>query len=156
VLIYSLEFSILTITTAKMARKAESNVKLSDGTVIPKGDIILVSCSKMWDPSIYPDPETFDPYRFLKLREGSTDMESVAQFVSPSPQHMGFGFGKHACPGRFFAAAELKVILCQVIMKYDFRLAEGCTPQILRSGMRLSADPLARISVRRRQEEITL
>lgn len=139
-----------------MARKAECNVKLSDGVVIPKGDIILVSCSKMWDPTIYPDPETFDPYRFLKLREGSMDKESVAQFVSPSPQHMGFGFGKHACPGRFFAAAELKVILCHVIMKYDFRLAQGCTPQILRSGMRLSADPSARIAVRRRQEEITL
>ncbi|KAJ5464392.1 Cytochrome P450 [Penicillium daleae] len=141
---------------AKMARKAECNVKLSDGVVIPKGDIILVSCSKMWDPTIYPDPETFDPYRFLKLREGSMDKESVAQFVSPSPQHMGFGFGKHACPGRFFAAAELKVILCHVIMKYDFRLAQGCTPRILRSGMRLSADPSARIAVRRRQEEITL
>jgi cytochrome P450 len=139
-----------------MARKAECNVKLSDGVVIPKGDIILVSCSKMWDPTIYPDPETFDPYRFLKLREGSMDKESVAQFVSPSPQHMGFGFGKHACPGRFFAAAELKVILCHVIMKYDFRLAQGCTPRILRSGMRLSADPSARIAVRRRQEEITL
>lgn len=139
-----------------MARKAENNVKLSDGTVIPKGDIILVSCSKMWDPTIYPDPEKFDPYRFLKLREVSVENESLGQFVSPSPQHMGFGFGKHACPGRFFAAAEMKVILCHVIMKYDFKLSEGCTPRILKSGMRLSADPWAKIAIRRRQEEIPL
>ncbi|KAJ5519064.1 Cytochrome P450 [Penicillium expansum] len=141
---------------AKMARKVEADVKLSDGTIVPKGEIILVSCSKMWDPSIYPDPETFDPYRFLKLREGSMDKEALAQFVSPSPQHMGFGFGKHACPGRFFAAAEMKVILCHVIMKYDFKVAEGCTPSIFKSGMRLSADPFARIAIRRRKEEITI
>lgn len=139
-----------------MARYAEEKVKLSDGTVIPKGEIILVSCSKMWEPSIYPDPETFDPYRFLRMREGSSDKESLAQFVSPSPEHMGFGFGKHACPGRFFAATEMKVILCHIIMKYDFKLAEGCTPRILKSGMRLAADPLARIAVRRRQEDISL
>lgn len=138
-----------------MARKAEARVKLSDGTVIPKGDIILVSCSKMWDPAIYPEPGMFDPHRFLRMREQSTDNESIAQFVSPSPQHMGFGFGKHACPGRFFAAAEMKVILCHIIMKYDFKLADGCTPKVLKSGMRLSADPMAKISVRRRQEEVT-
>ncbi|KAJ5181611.1 Cytochrome P450 [Penicillium cf. viridicatum] len=141
---------------AKMARKAEADIKLSDGTIVPKDETILVSCSKMWDPSIYPDPETFDPYRFLKLREGSMDKEALAQFVSPSPEHMGFGFGKHACPGRFFAAAEMKVIMCQILMKYDFKVAEGCTPKILKSGMRLSADPFARISIRRRKEEISL
>lgn len=85
----------------------------------------------MWDPSIYPDDEIFDLYRLVKLHEGSMDKESVTQFVSHSPQHMGFGFGMHACPGRFIASAELKVTLCYVIMKYDFRLAEGCTPRVL-------------------------
>ncbi|KAJ5790952.1 uncharacterized protein N7518_007963 [Penicillium psychrosexuale] len=140
---------------AKMARCAEEDVKLSDGTIIPKGEIILVSCSKMWDANVYPNPNTFDPHRFLKLRQQGSDQESFAQLVSPSPEHMGFGFGKHACPGRFFAAAELKVALCHIIMKYDFKVAEGCNPQVLKSGMRLAADPFARISIRRRQEEIS-
>ena len=33
-----------------------------------------------------------------------------------------FGYGKHACPGRFFANQEFKVILVQLIMSYDLRL----------------------------------
>ncbi|CDM29941.1 Cytochrome P450 [Penicillium roqueforti FM164] len=32
--------------------------------------------------------------------------QTVAQIVAPSPIHLGWGFGQHACPGRSFAANE--------------------------------------------------
>ncbi|EDN04903.1 conserved hypothetical protein [Histoplasma mississippiense (nom. inval.)] len=86
-----------------MRRLAEEDIELSDKTFIPKGELIVVACDKMWDPDTYPNPSTFDPYRFVKFRE-KPGHEMSAQLVSTSPEHLGFGFGKHTCPGRFFAA----------------------------------------------------
>ncbi|RHZ62804.1 putative cytochrome P450 monooxygenase [Aspergillus thermomutatus] len=143
------------INIASMRRVAQDDIKLSDGTLIPKGSDILVSSHKMWDPAVYPNPETFDPYRFLRLRE-TPGHETSAQLVSPSPEHLGFGYGKHACPGRFFAANEVKIALCHILLKYDFKLADGCKPTVRKNGIALNSDPLAKLIVRRRQEEIFL
>ena len=38
-----------------------------------------------------------------------------------------FGLGKHACPGRFFASNEIKVLLCRIILDYDMKLLDGTT-----------------------------
>jgi cytochrome P450 len=142
--------------SATMHRLAEKTVKLSDGTVIPKNANLIVSSQRMWDESIYPSPDKFDPYRFLRLRE-TPGHETSAQFVSPSPDHMGFGFGKHSCPGRFFAANEIKIALCHILLKYDFRLTEEWrNPRPIASGAGLTAEPRATMEIRRRKEEIQL
>jgi cytochrome P450 len=49
------------------------------------------------------------------------EKEMFRHFVSTSPEHMAFGFGKHSCPGRFFAAIEVKIALCHILLKYDFK-----------------------------------
>ena len=140
-----------------MARVAREDVLLHDGQIVPKGDKMLVSCDRMWDENIYPEPLEFDPYRFANMRRTDDPKNEVAaQLVSPSPEHMGFGFGMHACPGRFFVANEIKIALSHILLKYDIRLAEGCQPQVRPFGMRLAADPLAKVSIRRRKEEIFL
>jgi cytochrome P450 len=139
-----------------MRRFAEKKVILSDGTVIPKSSILLMSSENMWDEAIYPNPQTFDPYRFLKLRE-TPGHETSAQLVSPSPEHMGFGLGKHACPGRFFAANEIKISLCHILLKYDLRFTERWVdPKPLAGGLGLSAEPRAEIEIRRRKPEVEL
>jgi cytochrome P450 len=143
------------VNITSMRRLALEDIKLSDGTLIPKGSSLLVSSHKMWDPDVYPNPETFDPYRFLRLRD-TPGHETSAQLVSPSPEHLGFGYGKHACPGRFFAANEVKIALCHILLKYDFKLPDGYTPTVRRRGISLSADPSAKLVIRRRQEEIAL
>lgn len=109
----------------------------------------------MWDPNVYPDPEVFDPYRFRKLRE-TPGHETSVQVVSPSPEHFGFGYGNHACPGRFFAVNEVKIALCDMLLKYEIRLPDGYTPTPVRSGISFYTDPRAKILVKRRQEEISL
>lgn len=145
------------VPLAIMARVAREDVILHDGQKVPKGDKMLVSCDRMWDESIYPDPLKFDPYRFARMRKTENPKEeAAAQLVSPSPEQMGFGFGQHACPGRFFVANEIKIALCHILLKYDLRLADGCEPKVQKFGMRLAADPMARISIRRRKEEISL
>lgn len=43
---------------------------------------------------------------------------------STSAEFLPFGHGKHACPGRFFAASELKLILGYMVMNYDVEMLE--------------------------------
>lgn len=38
---------------------------------------------------------------------------------------MTFGHGPHACPGRFFAMYEVKVVLVELLRNYDIRLVGG-------------------------------
>lgn len=47
------------------------------------------------------------------------------QLVSATAERLAFGFGKHACPGRFFAAQELKTMLAHVLLKYDIEFIGG-------------------------------
>ncbi|RHZ72917.1 hypothetical protein CDV55_104642 [Aspergillus turcosus] len=138
-----------------MRRLAHEDIKWSDGTLFPKGSSIVVSSHKMWDSVVYPNPETSGSYQSLGLRE-SLGHETSAQLVLPSPEHFGFGYGKHACPGRFFAANEIKIALCHILLKYDFKLADGCKPTVRKSGISLNSDPSAKLVIRWRQEEIAL
>jgi cytochrome P450 len=131
-------------------------VKLSDGTFLPRDTISAVASTRHWDAKYYSDPEKFDGYRFLKMRQ-EPGKENVAQFVSTSPNHLGFGHGQHACPGRFFASNEIKIILCHLLLKYDWRLIQGQPPPKIRvHGWMLIADTTSKLEIRRRQEEIDI
>ncbi|KAJ5573829.1 uncharacterized protein N7459_008256 [Penicillium hispanicum] len=143
------------LAIVSLRRIAETDVQLEDGTNIAKGTSLLVASDWMRDARFYDQPETFDPYRFLKLRQ-TPGHEHHAQLVSPSPEHLGFGLGNHVCPGRFFAANEMKIALCHMLLKYDLKLAEGSVPKPRRYGFAVQADGEAKVSIRRRREEIAL
>ena len=50
--------------------------------------------------------------------------------VSSSQDHFPFGHGRHICPGRYFAACVLKLMLAHTVMTYDVKLEiEGVRPQ---------------------------
>ncbi|KAL7950689.1 cytochrome P450 [Trichoderma barbatum] len=147
------------IGIVSMRRVATSPVTLSDGTYFPKGTKMAVSSHKMWDASIYPQPEKWDGHRFLHIRDMPESANSSpvkgkeTLLVSTSERHLGFGHGKHACPGRFFAASELKVALAHILMKYDFRMPEGVEVKHRMTGASYYADPFATLSIRRRKDE---
>ncbi|GME50720.1 hypothetical protein N0V85_007699 [Neofusicoccum parvum] len=143
------------IATVSMRRLALEDVKLSDGTLVRKGQMLAVSSHLMWDPREYDKPYEWDGYRFYRMRH-TPGKENVAQFVSTNPNHLGFGHGIHACPGRFFTANEAKIALIHILLKYDWRLLPGSAPKPRPSGIFLSVDPLTRIEIRRRQEEVKL
>ncbi|KAE8354978.1 cytochrome protein [Aspergillus coremiiformis] len=138
-----------------MERDAEHSVRLRDGTEIPKGTTLTVANHHLRDPAIYPDPERFDPYRFLKLRD-EKGQERTAQLESTSPDHLGFGYGKYACPGRFFASSEVKIALCHILLKYDLQLVGNTTPRVGMHGFFIEVDPAVQFAVRRRAEEIQI
>jgi cytochrome P450 len=138
-----------------MRRYVTKDVTLQDGHFIPKGSSIGVSSHWSWDSSIYENPNEFDGYRFVKMAE-DPKKEREAQFVSTSPQHLAFGHGSHACPGRFFAANELKIALTHILMKYDFKLCEDANPAFFFAGWTMQSNGTTKLLVRRRMEEIHL
>ena len=74
------------------------------------------------------------------------------QFVSVTPENMGFGFGEHACPGRFFAANEIKIILARIILDFDLKAPEGIKeryPNVI-VGSLSTVDQRGKIMIRRR------
>lgn len=73
-----------------------------------------------------------DALRFYRLRQdakerGSVEGAALNQFVSVSQNSLTFGFGRHACPGRFFAANEIKMILANCLLRYEFKNVVGST-----------------------------
>lgn len=74
----------------------------------------------------------FDALRWYRQRQGEelkgaakASAESANQMVTVSPTALTFGYGRHACPGRFFAANEIKMILGRAILEYDIKNADG-------------------------------
>jgi len=139
-----------------MRRMATDNIEFSDGTRIPKGTITGVTAHGMWDSKTYSEPHVWDGRRFLRMREAA-GQEHAAQLVSTNPEYLSFGHGQHACPGRFFAANEVKIMLIHFLLKYDWRLPEGApAPQVQDSGFFIGADAKAKLEYRRRTPEIDI
>ncbi|KAF3765310.1 cytochrome P450 [Cryphonectria parasitica EP155] len=142
--------------SVNMNRVAMRDTRLPDGTLIPKGTKVGVSCQAMWDASVYPEPEKFDGYRFLRLREQPGN-DNAWQLTTTRPEHIAFGHGKHACPGRFLAANEIKIVLCHMLLKYEWQLsASSPQPKIFTSGIMMDSDPTVKVSMRGRRAEVEL
>lgn len=70
--------------------------------------------------------------------------------VTTSDTFLSFGHGRHACPGRFFAATEMKLLLAYIAMNYDVKPMETRPPNEFMGGNVLP--PMkAKIWVRRRK-----
>ncbi|KNG90840.1 hypothetical protein ANOM_000986 [Aspergillus nomiae NRRL 13137] len=138
-----------------MQRIAKDKVVLPDGTNIPRGTSIMVAAHQTLDASIEPQDTRFDGYRFVQRNENATRNLS-SQFVSTSPNYLGFGHGKQACPGRFFAAMEIKITLCHMLLNYDMKLVKDRNEQTLVKGHNYTTCPRATIVIRRRKEVLQL
>ncbi|KAF4805903.1 Cytochrome P450 monooygenase 1 [Colletotrichum siamense] len=138
-----------------LRRVAVKDVTLPDGTRIRRGDRLCTHCCNMMEPEVYPDPDSFDISRFKRLREQAGG-ESKAQLITLTPEHLGFGYGVYSCPGRFFAGHEIKIALCHLLLKYDWKLGDegGFKPTIV--GVNSFIDPSMSIVFNRRKEEIDL
>lgn len=136
-----------------MGRKILEDTTLIDGTFLPKGCMVAVMAHRMWDESIYPEPRKWIGDRYMKMRE-VPGKENSSQFVTTGPEHLGFGHGAHACPGRFFASNEIKVALVELLSNYDFECATQKVPEPLSLATEWLANPVIKLRVRRRTDPI--
>ena len=65
------------------------------------------------DPTIFPDPETYNPERWLG--EAGKDL---------GPYYIAFSAGARGCIGRNIAYLEQTVLLASMLHRYDFELAD--------------------------------
>lgn len=136
-------------TPSHFHRYVEKDITLKDGTFIPAGITIeALFAPPLFDVELFPDPETFDPYRFLKLRRGETPdpnrygNKEQYTFSHATKENLVWGYGAHVCPGRYFANNEIKLILARMLLQYNIRMPggskEAMKPQ--RAGMGFTPD----------------
>ncbi|KAK5310325.1 hypothetical protein LTR93_012057 [Exophiala xenobiotica] len=133
-------------------RYVQRDIKLSDGALIPAGTLIKFPTTAMhFDPENISDPEKFDGFRFSKTRDAAGVQGAGHQFAGVAKSSMNFGYGKHACPGRFFAAMEIKMILVALLLRYDIRIVgEGGKryPNLV-TETAIQPDPTRKIGIKR-------
>jgi cytochrome P450 len=90
------------------------------GYRIPAGTGVGISPSAVhMMPEYWPNPETFDPHRFLP--------EAVA--ARHKYAWVPFGGGAHMCLGLHFAYMQIKVLMAQILTRYRIEIAEGYAPE---------------------------
>jgi len=103
------------------------------------------------NPELYPNPAEFQPFRFSKLRE-TPGNEHKFQHATTGIDNINFGHGIWACPGRFFASAEIKVVLAYILRHYDVKLKPGePKPKQQHFGLAILPDPTAEVLFKARQ-----
>ena len=111
------------------------------GYRIPAGTQVGISPSithKM--PEHWPDPDRFDPTRF-----------SAAEIAKRHKYAwVPFGGGAHMCVGLHFAYMQIKILVAQILVRYELTLEEGYEPPWMpwpipkpKDGMRMTFKPLA-------------
>ncbi|KAF8997366.1 cytochrome P450 [Cyathus striatus] len=122
--------------------------KFHDGTTLPYGTFLSCGAYSIHhDHELYDKSDEFDGFRFCK-DDGSETTEFKQRIVNSSFDFVAFGRGTHACPGRFYAATQMKIIFSQIIMSYDVSYT-GDPPKTKWYGEGCIADPESRIIVRR-------
>ncbi|KAH8834287.1 cytochrome P450, partial [Flagelloscypha sp. PMI_526] len=93
----------------------------SDGTIVPRGNIICFAAGSVHENNeVYPNADTFDGLRFYQ-EDGATK----PSITTPGYHWLIFGYGSHACPGRFLAVTLIKTALAHLIREFDFKFPEG-------------------------------
>ncbi|KAI6016773.1 cytochrome P450 [Pisolithus microcarpus] len=132
-------------------RKAMKDLTLSDGTFVPKGTHLCVpTCVVHRDSAVYDNPDVFNPFRFSQLSDDE-GASARRQMVGITQDYFPFGFGKHACPGRFLAGNELKTMLAYILMSYDVKFEDRVSrPTSIHWDLNVIADPTVRVVFRKR------
>ena len=83
----------------------------------------------------------------MRLQQGSKTYDTVA----PSPKFLPFGYRRHICPGRYFSACKLKIMLAYTVLNYDVKMDnEGVRPPDVWLGSSCIPTPKGKVMFRKR------
>ncbi|GJE87319.1 cytochrome P450 [Phanerochaete sordida] len=151
-----------------LLRKTMRPYTFRDGTWLPEGVIVTASqTASHTDSEHFTNADTFDGFRFFRARERAAQTEAVEytqehledqgsedwqyRLTSTSPHYLAFGGGRHVCPGRFYAALELKCMLSFLLLNYDVRMKDaGVRPPDVWIGPTSLPSSSAKVEFRRR------
>ena len=90
------------------------------GYAIPEGATVMYSAHALnHNPEIHPDPERFDPDRWLPER---------AERI-PKGAFMPFATGVHSCIAQHFAWTEMVIALATIVARWELTTIPGHVPQ---------------------------
>ncbi|KAK5045599.1 hypothetical protein LTR84_008968 [Exophiala bonariae] len=93
------------------------------GLKLPKGAMITAPAAAIaTDPETFPEPNTFDEHRYLRLREQHKESSRSLVLGMSTIDSLGFGLGNQACPGRFLAVNNLKLMMAKLMAEWDLSL----------------------------------
>lgn len=130
----------------------DTTVEIPDGgpTVrLRKGTRVCLPATLMHlDESVYPKATQFDPFRFADRR---------LPLSTPNASFLSWSIGRWACTGRYYASNTMKLVLAELLTKYDVELTgetrrRGQGQPGLRLGISLNPDLSAKMKVRFRAE----
>ena len=105
----------LTSCAVSGRRKAITPFQFSDGRRVAVGDWVSIPLKAMFnDPKHFEEPQTFNAGRF---QDGSRLSDTEYPWMT-------WGC-RMTCPGRLYAAAILKLVLLQLLAKYDINLVDA-------------------------------
>ncbi|KAL8719998.1 MAG: hypothetical protein Q9225_003068 [Loekoesia sp. 1 TL-2023] len=114
-------------------RKALKPFQFPDGgPQLQPGQIACVSAYDiMHDPAKYPNPHDFNGLRFVESSNGKEKKPGGAEeplrgtkFVDGSKDFPIWGFGSKICPGRWHGALVIKMVVVELLKRYDFHLED--------------------------------
>ncbi|OTB17447.1 hypothetical protein K445DRAFT_310865 [Daldinia sp. EC12] len=148
-------------TTLGMKRIFREDYTFQNGLHIPKGTYTAMPIYAIEnDPAHTSNPETFDGLRKYRLMlehgafDGSDGDEGRKfRFSTPSRTVLNFGYGRHACPGRYFASLVLKILFTKLLTEYEFDFLSGSErPKNLLAHEFLFTAPWQRMLIRKKEK----
>ncbi|KAF3173926.1 hypothetical protein EYR41_004379 [Orbilia oligospora] len=124
---------------------AKGGYTTSNGWYLPKGtQFTFPAKARMEDEEVYERPKEHLYTRFYRgdIVEGGNTFEEQEEvtpqnekerkldryMVTVTEDYLAFGQGIHACPGRFFAALELRTLISWWLLHYDLKSMEERPP----------------------------
>jgi cytochrome P450 family 3 subfamily A len=131
-------------TVPRMERRSSRDCRLGD-LFIPKDTVVIIPIYTLGqDKRYFPDPEKFNPDRFL-AKTSTVDEQVMNQIFLP------FAAGPRSCIGQRFALMEIKACLIHIIPKFKFELCpETSIPLVYSCGHPVSTAKDVTLRITRR------